>query len=116
MMKGYSPGELAATGVLGGRTKIYGLINAGLLRARKHGKRTIILDEDVRACVERFPLISPKADAPPAKSEVNTPERSGPSVAPLRATHSKSRQRAQALKSWAEAERPPEVHSTSELP
>lgn len=35
----------AATGI--GRTKIYQAINAGALKARKFGKRTIILQEDV---------------------------------------------------------------------
>ncbi len=35
----------AATGI--GRTKLYQAINAGTLRARKFGKRTIILKEDL---------------------------------------------------------------------
>lgn len=34
-----------ATGI--GRTKIYEAINHGLLRAKKYGKRTIILREDL---------------------------------------------------------------------
>jgi excisionase family DNA binding protein len=32
-----------------GRTKVYAAINAGVLRARKFGKRTIILKEDLEA-------------------------------------------------------------------
>ncbi len=37
----------AATGL--GRTKLYELINSGQLRARKIGKRTIILKDDLDA-------------------------------------------------------------------
>jgi excisionase family DNA binding protein len=37
----------AATGI--GRTKIYEAINSGILRARKLGKRTIILKDDLDA-------------------------------------------------------------------
>ncbi len=91
MIKGYSPAALAETGVSGGRTNIYKLINAGLLRARKNGKRTVILDEDVRACVAQLPQIAPKlpqADATSAKPDANTAEPVGPSGLPPRATHS----------------------------
>jgi excisionase family DNA binding protein len=36
-----------ATGI--GRTKLYAAINAGRLKARKFGKRTIILHDDLNA-------------------------------------------------------------------
>lgn len=35
-----------------GRTKLYEAINAGVLRARKFGKRTIILKADLEAFLE----------------------------------------------------------------
>jgi excisionase family DNA binding protein len=43
-----------------GRTNIYGLIKAGALRARKHGKRTLVLHDDLRAFLEGLP--DPTAD------------------------------------------------------
>lgn len=38
-----------------GRTKLYELINAGALRARKIGKRTIILREDLDSFLSDLP-------------------------------------------------------------
>jgi excisionase family DNA binding protein len=49
-----------------GRTAMYELINAGQLRARKRGRRTLILAEDLRRYLESLPPIK-------AKSEVGRP-------------------------------------------
>jgi excisionase family DNA binding protein len=38
-----------------GRTNIYGLIKAGALRARKHGKRTLVLHRDLQRLLENLP-------------------------------------------------------------
>jgi excisionase family DNA binding protein len=49
-----------------GRTRIYEAIRAGELPARKHGKRTLILSEDLRKFLETLPafeLKSPSASA-----------------------------------------------------
>ncbi|MBK9585805.1 MAG: helix-turn-helix domain-containing protein [Alphaproteobacteria bacterium] len=44
----------AATGL--GRTKLYQLINAGELKARKIGKRTIILQDDLNQFLSNLTL------------------------------------------------------------
>lgn len=41
-----------ATGI--GRTKIYAAINSGALRARKHGKRTIVLKGDLESFLQNL--------------------------------------------------------------
>jgi excisionase family DNA binding protein len=57
---GYSIREAATvTGV--GRTMIYQWIGAGLLRAWKAGRRTIITAEDLRGCLSGLPSIEVKA-------------------------------------------------------
>ena len=45
-----------------GRTAMYELINTGQLPARKRGRRTLILADDLRRCLEPLPpiLIRPK--------------------------------------------------------
>jgi excisionase family DNA binding protein len=40
-----------------GRTAIYDMINAGQLTARKRGRRTLILADDLRRCLELLPPI-----------------------------------------------------------
>lgn len=42
------------------RDKIYGAINAGKLRARKDGRRTVILAADLEAYLNNLPAIEPK--------------------------------------------------------
>jgi hypothetical protein len=61
----FSIRELANKGPIG-RSSIYNQIAAGRLRARKIGRRTVILDEDWRAFLESTPVIAPakRADEP----------------------------------------------------
>ncbi len=42
------------------RDKIYGDINAGKLKARKNGRRTIILASDLEAYLNALPPLEPK--------------------------------------------------------
>jgi excisionase family DNA binding protein len=62
------PEACALTGV--GRTTIYKAIRAGRLRARKLGTRTLILDEDLRRCLETLPAVTAcdKTTLPASKS------------------------------------------------
>jgi len=43
------------------RDKIYGAINAGKLRARKNGRRTLILASDLEAYLNGLPVLAPKS-------------------------------------------------------
>ena len=43
-----------------GRTAIYELINTGQLPARKRGRRTLILANDLQRCLETLPPIKVK--------------------------------------------------------
>jgi excisionase family DNA binding protein len=45
----------AATGL--GRDGVYNAINAGRLTARKFGRRTVILDHDLRAFLDALPKL-----------------------------------------------------------
>jgi excisionase family DNA binding protein len=40
-----------------GKTKLYEAINSGTLKARKAGKRTLILSDDLREYLSSLPLI-----------------------------------------------------------
>ena len=44
---------VSASGI--GRTKLYDAIRAGKLRARKCGRRTLIIDEDLRSFLRALP-------------------------------------------------------------
>ena len=55
--EGYSIPEAAEVASIG-RTKIYEAINNGSLIARKHGKRTIILRDDLRAFLTALPAVA----------------------------------------------------------
>ena len=47
----------------GSRTKVYEAINAGTLKARKRGKRTVILHDDLQRFLESLPEYRPQATA-----------------------------------------------------
>jgi hypothetical protein len=73
----YSIGELAACGPVG-RSTIYNAIAAGTLRARKIGRRTIVLDEDWRAFLTDAPIgarPNPLAQLEDAASPMRRPSR-----------------------------------------
>ena len=69
----YSIRELAKNGPIG-RSSIYNQIAAGRLRARKIGRRTVILDEDWRAFLTAAPPLEP---ATTLSSTTATPRRRG---------------------------------------
>jgi excisionase family DNA binding protein len=45
------------------RDKIYGAINAGKLRTRKNGRRTLILATDLESYLRDLPMLEPKGSA-----------------------------------------------------
>ena len=55
----YTIQELSEEGG-GSRTKIYEAINAGALKAKKRGKRTIILADDARDYLDSLPNYEPQ--------------------------------------------------------
>jgi excisionase family DNA binding protein len=52
-----------------GRTALYQAINSGALPARKRGKRTLILDEDLRRWLQSLPSFAVKAALRPDMSQ-----------------------------------------------
>jgi len=72
----YSICELANDGPIG-RSSIYNQIAAGRLRARKIGRRTIILDKDWRAFLASTPAIAPAEPAAALSNTTATPRRRG---------------------------------------
>jgi excisionase family DNA binding protein len=55
----------ACSGAKIGRTALYEAIRSGALRAVKRGKRTLILDEDLRQWVHSLPPLEVRAMACP---------------------------------------------------
>ena len=55
----YSVAEACAV-ARAGRTAIYEAIRCGALRARKRGRKTLILPDDLRRWVEGHPALEPK--------------------------------------------------------
>jgi helix-turn-helix protein len=51
------PEVCAATGF--GRDSVYAAIRTGKLIARKYGRRTVVLDDDMRAFLEALPRLGP---------------------------------------------------------
>ena len=49
-----------------GRSKVYEEISAGRLKARKMGRKTIVLDPDLLDYLNNLPELAPKADGPEA--------------------------------------------------
>lgn len=45
-----------------GRTTIFKLISTAELPAHKHGRRTLILYEDLRRYLEQLPTVAPRGD------------------------------------------------------
>lgn len=58
----YTIAEAVETGA-GSRTKVYEAINAGTLKARKRGKRTIILAADLQEFLDSLPDYKPQTAA-----------------------------------------------------
>jgi hypothetical protein len=56
-MKAYTIKELKEAGIIG-PTKAYAEINAGRLIARKVGKKTVILEQDLKAWLDALPRLS----------------------------------------------------------
>lgn len=55
-----------------GRTVMYELINSGQLPARKLGRRTLVLDNDLVRCVQALPLIVKQSGTAQATSRAPT--------------------------------------------
>jgi Helix-turn-helix domain len=53
------PEVCAATGL--GRDSVYAAIRTGKLIARKYGRRTVVLDDDMRAFLEALPKLGSAA-------------------------------------------------------
>ena len=54
-----------------GRTAIYELINTGQLPARKRGRRTLILAEDLQRCLQSLPSIKVKSELTGTRENVS---------------------------------------------
>jgi excisionase family DNA binding protein len=54
-----------------GRTAMYKLINTGQLPARKHGRRILILTEDLRRCLQLLPRIKVKPELTDNQEDVS---------------------------------------------
>jgi hypothetical protein len=54
----YKPGEVPKIAAIG-RTKVYDLIKTGALKARKCGGTTLIMHDDLMACLKGLPPAGP---------------------------------------------------------
>jgi excisionase family DNA binding protein len=54
-----------------GRTAIYELINTGQLPARKRGRHTLILADDLRQCLQALPAVKAKSELVSEKENVS---------------------------------------------
>ena len=54
-----------------GRTVLYHLINTGQLPARKLGRRTLIMDDDLRRCLTSLPKFKVKPEKGSNKEDVS---------------------------------------------
>ena len=70
----YSVAEACARSGIG-RTAIYEMINSGKLIARKRGRRTLILADDLRRCLELLPPIKTKIERTLPARRTNRAER-----------------------------------------
>jgi excisionase family DNA binding protein len=61
-----------------GKSKLYELLKSGALRGRKLGRRTLFLEEDVRAFAQSLPVIEQKCVATATEAML---ERTGQGVA-----------------------------------
>jgi excisionase family DNA binding protein len=52
-----------------GRTALYEAIRSGALRAVKRGRRTLILDEDLRRWIKSLPSIATKSIQPAGRQQ-----------------------------------------------
>lgn len=70
----YSIDDLVKGGIAR-RSKIYKIIDEGLLRAVKHGRLTRILPADLDRYLKSLPAIEPKAETPEPKADEQQPVR-----------------------------------------
>jgi hypothetical protein len=58
-------GAVAASGF--SRSRIYELIGSGLLKARKDGRKTLVIADSLAACIEALPPLNPSKQINPVR-------------------------------------------------